>query len=234
VEPAADREALGRVRHPQRWAAAPSISICPAVRSVIIGRAQFKVPHPELVLRSFVLVRWWSWIRCSPSVSGETAAESPVGLDDRPPVRRGSRSELIATAALTLDGENRYIVARGDRAGKTSLSRMLSERLQAKLVLEEVEENPSSRTSPGSASGSRFQTQMQFLFSRYSSSPLRQMDLFPRAHGGRLPVPEGPDLPGLRPVGARVALYDRLVGWLELDVMKPDAVVYLQANRTRS
>ena len=27
-----------------------------------------------------------------------------------------------------------------------------------------------------------------------------------------------------------LALYERLVGWLELDVMKPDVVVYLQAS----
>jgi deoxyguanosine kinase len=39
--------------------------------------------------------------------------------------------------------DNRYIVVEGViGAGKTSLARLLSEQLQAKLVLEEVEENP--------------------------------------------------------------------------------------------
>ena len=39
--------------------------------------------------------------------------------------------------------ENRYLVIEGViGAGKTSLARMLTERLQAQLVLEEVEENP--------------------------------------------------------------------------------------------
>ena len=39
--------------------------------------------------------------------------------------------------------DNRYVVVEGViGVGKTSLSRLLSERLQARLVLEEVEENP--------------------------------------------------------------------------------------------
>ena len=76
--------------------------------------------------------------------------------------------------------ENRYIVVEGViGAGKTSLSRLLSERLQAKLVLEEVEENPFLKDFYQDRERFAFQTQMHFLFSRYQQQrSLRQMDLF--------------------------------------------------------
>src|SRR5215813_2440810 len=100
--------------------------------------------------------------------------------------------------------ENRYIVVEGViGAGKTSLARLLAERLQAKLVLEEVEENPFLKDFYRDRHAFAFQTQMHFLFSRYQQQrSLRQMDLF----------------------------NENMVGWLEMDVMKPDVTVYLQAT----
>ncbi|MEO5988960.1 MAG: deoxynucleoside kinase, partial [Candidatus Eisenbacteria bacterium] len=62
--------------------------------------------------------------------------------------------------------ENRYIVIEGViGAGKTSLARMLTERLAAKLVLEEVEENPFLKDFYKDRARFGFQTQMHFLFS---------------------------------------------------------------------
>ena len=65
-------------------------------------------------------------------------------------------------------GENRYLVIEGViGAGKTSLARMLSDRLSAQLVLEEVEENPFLADFYQDRQRYAFQTQMHFLFSRY-------------------------------------------------------------------
>src|ERR1043166_6269369 len=76
--------------------------------------------------------------------------------------------------------DNRYIVIEGViGAGKTSLARMLSERMQAKLVLEEVEENPFLKDFYRDRERYAFQTQMHFLFSRFQQQRnLRQMELF--------------------------------------------------------
>jgi deoxyadenosine/deoxycytidine kinase len=64
--------------------------------------------------------------------------------------------------------ENRYIVVEGViGVGKTSLSRLLSERLPARLVLEEVEENPFLKDFYVDRARFAFPTQMHFLFSRY-------------------------------------------------------------------
>ena len=128
--------------------------------------------------------------------------------------------------------ENRYIVVEGViGAGKTSLSRMLSERLQAKLVLEEVEENPFLKDFYQDRERYAFQTQMHFLFSRYQQQrSLRQLDLFHERMVSDYLFQKDRIFAGLNLSERELALYERLVGWLELDVMKPDAVVYLQAS----
>ena len=74
--------------------------------------------------------------------------------------------------------DNRYLVVEGViGAGKTSLARMLSERLKARLVLEEVEENPFLKDFYRDREHYAFQTQMHFLFSRYQQQrALRQLN----------------------------------------------------------
>src|SRR5258706_12947221 len=76
--------------------------------------------------------------------------------------------------------ENRYIVVEGViGAGKTSLANMLAERLQAKLVLEEDEDNPFLKDFYKDRERFAFQTQMHFLFSRFQQQRnLRQLELF--------------------------------------------------------
>ncbi len=128
--------------------------------------------------------------------------------------------------------ENRYIVVEGViGVGKTSLSRLLSERLTAKLVLEEVEENPFLKDFYRDRARYAFQTQMHFLFSRYQQQRnLRQLDLFRERTVSDYLFAKDRIFAGLNLQDRELALYERLVGWLELEVMKPDVVVYLQAN----
>jgi len=128
--------------------------------------------------------------------------------------------------------DNRYIVVEGViGVGKTSLSKLLSERLQAKLVLEEVEENPFLKDFYKDRERFAFQTQMHFLFSRYQQQrSLRQMELFAERTVSDYLFQKDRIFAGLTLSDRELALYERLVAWLELDVMKPDVVVYLQAR----
>lgn len=128
--------------------------------------------------------------------------------------------------------ENRYIVVEGViGAGKTSLARMLSERLSAQLVLEEVEENPFLKDFYRDRVRFAFQTQMHFLFSRYQQQRgLRQTDLFSDRMVSDYLFQKDRIFASLNLVDRELALYERLVEWLELDVVKPDVVVYLQAH----
>jgi len=128
--------------------------------------------------------------------------------------------------------DNRYIVIEGViGAGKTSLSRLLSERLQARLVPEEVEENPFLKDFYRDRERFAFQTQMHFLFSRYQQQrSLRQLELFSERLVSDYLFQKDRIFASLNLSDRELALYERLVGWLELEVMKPDVVVYLQAN----
>ncbi len=128
--------------------------------------------------------------------------------------------------------ENRYIAVEGViGVGKTSLSKMLTERLQAQLVLEEVEENPFLKDFYRDRERYAFQTQMHFLFSRYQQQrQLRQTELFNDRLVADYLFQKDRIFAGLNLSERELALYERLVGWLELDVVKPDIVVYLQAS----
>ena len=129
-------------------------------------------------------------------------------------------------------GENRYLVIEGViGAGKTSLSRLLSDRLSAELVLEEVEDNPFLKDFYRDRARFAFQAQMHFLFSRYQQQRnLRQTDLFSDKLVADYLFQKDRIFASLNLVDKELALYERLVGWLELDVVKPDVVVYLQAS----
>ena len=128
--------------------------------------------------------------------------------------------------------DNRYVAVEGViGVGKTSLARLLAERMQAKLILEEVEENPFLKDFYRDRARYAFQTQMHFLFSRYQQQRgLRQMELFRERMVADYLFQKDRIFASLNLQERELALYERLVGWLELDVMKPDVVVYLQAN----
>jgi deoxyguanosine kinase len=128
--------------------------------------------------------------------------------------------------------ENRYIAVEGViGVGKTSLSKMLADRLQAQLVLEEVEENPFLKDFYRDRARYAFQTQMHFLFSRYQQQrSLRQTELFSERLVADYLFQKDRIFAGLNLSDRELALYEKLVVWLELDVVKPDVVVYLQAS----
>jgi deoxyadenosine/deoxycytidine kinase len=140
--------------------------------------------------------------------------------------RNGQESARVSV------GENRYLVIEGViGAGKTSLARMLSDRLKAQLVLEEVEDNPFLKDFYRDRARFAFQTQMHFLFSRYQQQRnLRQTDLFSDKLVADYLFQKDRIFASLNLVDKELGLYERLVGWLELDVVKPDVVVYLQAS----
>jgi deoxyguanosine kinase len=72
---------------------------------------------------------------------------------------------------------------------------------------------------------------MHFLFSRYQQQRgLRQMELFRERMVSDYLFQKDRIFASLNLVDKELALYERLVGWLELDVVKPDIVVYLQAG----
>lgn len=115
--------------------------------------------------------------------------------------------------------------------GKTTLSRLLSEQLSARLVLEIVEENPFLADFYLDMRRYAFQVQIFFLLSRYQQQmDLIQPDLFqPRIVSDYI-FQKDRIFANLNLTDNELTLYERLFPLLERDVPKPDLVIYLQAS----
>jgi len=118
--------------------------------------------------------------------------------------------------------------------GKTSLAKLLSERLKAKLVLEQFEENPFLPDFYRDRDRFAFQTQLWFLLSRYRQQmDLRQVDLFHRLLITDYMFVKDRLFAFVNLNDKELSLYERIADLLERDVPKPDLVIYLQADTER-
>ena len=116
-------------------------------------------------------------------------------------------------------------------AGKTTLARMLSERWQAQLVLEQFEDNPFLEDFYRDRRRYAFQTQLNFLMSRHQQQmDLLQRDIFaPRLVSDYL-FQKDRVFANINLSDKELRLYERLFPILERDVAVPDLVIYLQAS----
>ena len=128
--------------------------------------------------------------------------------------------------------ENRYIVVEGPiGVGKTSLSNILSERFNARRVLEIVEENPFLANFYADRQKWAFQTQIFFLLSRFrQQQELFQQELFSSMTVSDYLFAKDRIFACLNLDGPELGLYDRVFDALQPRVTRPDLVVYLQAN----
>ncbi len=128
--------------------------------------------------------------------------------------------------------EIRYIAIEGViGVGKSTLARLLAQRLNAELLLEEVEENPFLAEFYEDRARYAFQTQMHFLFSRYQQQHgLRQTDLFVQRVVSDYLFQKDRIFANLNLNERELVLYEKIVRELEGEIPRPDVVVYLQAN----
>jgi deoxyguanosine kinase len=128
--------------------------------------------------------------------------------------------------------EIRYVAIEGViGVGKSTLARLLAQRLNAELLLEEVEENPFLAEFYEDRARYAFQTQMHFLFSRYQQQrTLKQTDLFVQRVVSDYLFQKDRIFANLNLNERELVLYEKIVTELEVEIPKPDVVVYLQAN----
>ena len=126
----------------------------------------------------------------------------------------------------------RYIAIEGViGAGKTSLAKMVSERINARLVLEQFEENPFLERFYEDSDRYAFQTQIFFLLSRYKQQQdLFQADLFHNALVTDYIFEKDKIFAYLNLRDDELRLYETLVGSIEKNIPVPDLVVYLHAG----
>ena len=115
--------------------------------------------------------------------------------------------------------------------GKTSLVKLLGKKLGAKMVLEEYENNPFLENFYNDPERFAFQTQLFFLMNRYrQQQDLRQVDIFHNLLITDYMFVKDRLFASLNLDDKELSLYDTVANLLERIVLKPDMVIYLQAD----
>jgi deoxyguanosine kinase len=125
-----------------------------------------------------------------------------------------------------------YIVVEGPLGvGKTSLARLLAERINAKAILEETEENPFLLNFYKDPVRFAFQTQIYFLLRRFQrQDEINQIDLFKRVVVSDFLFDKDRIFARFNLDDREFGLYEQMFHLLKASVIKPDLVIFLQAR----
>ncbi len=125
-----------------------------------------------------------------------------------------------------------YIAIEGPiGVGKTSLVKLLAEKLEARTILEQFEENPFLTDFYDDPERFAFQTQLFFLLQRYQQQQeLRQVDIFHKLLITDYMFVKDRLFASLNLNEKELPLYETVANLLERNVINPDLVIYLQAD----
>jgi len=119
-------------------------------------------------------------------------------------------------------------------AGKTTLAQMLAERLGARLVLEQFDENPFLPKFYEDPERYAFQTQLFFLLNRYKQQQeFFQVDLFHRHVVSDYIFEKDKIFAYLTLRDDELRLYENVLSTIERNIPQPDLVIYLQSSVER-
>ncbi len=125
-----------------------------------------------------------------------------------------------------------YIAIEGPiGVGKTSLVKLLAEKLEARTILEQFEDNPFLTDFYDDPERFAFQTQLFFLLQRYQQQQeLRQVDIFHNLLITDYMFVKDRLFASLNLNEKEMPLYETVANLLERNVINPDLVIYLQAD----
>ena len=125
-----------------------------------------------------------------------------------------------------------YVAIEGSiGVGKTSLAKLLAEKLGARTVFEDFEDNPFLSDFYEDPERFAFQTQLNFLIQRYQQQQeLRQVDIFHNLLITDYMFIKDRLFASLNLNEKEMNLYDTIANLLEKNVINPDLVIYLQAD----
>jgi len=119
-------------------------------------------------------------------------------------------------------------------AGKTTLSRKLSESLNAQLVLEDFDENPFLERFYENPKAYAFHTQIYFLLSRFKQlQKLKQPELFHEYIVADYIFEKDKIFAYLNLHDDELKLYETITTNIEKAVVVPDIIIYLQSTTDR-
>ena len=128
-----------------------------------------------------------------------------------------------------------YIIIEGTiGVGKTSLSKLLADKIDAKLILEEFEDNPFLPDFYKDPKRYAFQTQLFFLLSRYRQQlEFQQIDIFSKSIISDYMFMKDRIFAALNLSDKEIILYDKIAGILEKNIAYPDMIIFLQSDTER-
>ena len=132
---------------------------------------------------------------------------------------------------MASEATHKYLVVEGPiGVGKTSLARRLAGSLSAQLVLEQAAQNPFLERFYRNPRAGALPVQLYFLLQRAQQlAALKQADLFAPTRVADYLFEKDRLFARVTLDDAEYALYEQLYAKLDIQVPKPDLVVYLQA-----
>ena len=128
-----------------------------------------------------------------------------------------------------------YIIIEGTiGVGKTSLAKLLANEIDAKLILEEFEDNPFLPDFYKDSKRYAFQTQLFFLLSRYRQQlEFQQIDIFSKSIISDYMFMKDRIFAALNLNDKEIVLYDKIANILEQNIAYPDLIIFLQSDTER-
>ena len=125
-----------------------------------------------------------------------------------------------------------YIAIEGPiGVGKTSLAKLLSKKMNARLILEKFEDNPFLSEFYDDPGRFAFQTQLFFLLQRYQQQQdIRQVDMFHNIIISDYMFIKDRLFASLNLDEKEMNLYDSIANMMERNIINTDLIIYLQAD----
>ena len=200
----------------------------------VIFYQNLKVPHPRMLDRKFVLV---PLAEIAPNVlhpiNKKTILICLQGCNDTTEI---DKTELILQRPTSLVEKYNYIAIEGNiGAGKTTLSKMIGDDFNAKLVLERFADNPFLPKFYEDKERYAFPLEMSFLADRYSqlTDDLAQFDLFKNFIVSDYYIFKSLIFAQVTLLKEEYVLYRRMFDIMYKEITKPDLYIYLYQNTER-
>ena len=200
----------------------------------IIFSKELMVPHKEILNRNFVLIPLAeiapNFIHPNEHIRIQTCA---ANWTDSTKIEK---TDLKLVRPVCLSEKYNYIAIEGNiGAGKTSLSKMISEQFNAKVILERFADNPFLPKYYEDMERYAFPLEMSFLADRYQqlSDDLGQFDLFKNFIVSDYYIFKSLIFAQVSLAKEEFLLYRRMFDIMYKEISKPDLYIYLYQNTPR-
>lgn len=228
-------KSLGRIRDTSESYSARTIDIDVLLfDDEIIFSQTLTVPHPKMLERKFVLV---------PLADIAKSIFHPITktliskcLDNCTDSTAISELDATLNRPIPITEKYNYIAIEGNiGAGKTSLSKMMSDEFNAKIVLERFADNPFLPKFYEDQERYAFPLEMSFLADRYQqlADDLAQLDLFRNLVVSDYYIFKSLIFAQITLSKDEYLLYRKMFDLMYKEITKPDLYVYLYQNTER-